>query len=108
MLQLAGVDRVLTMDLHAGQIQGFFTIPVDHMTALPLFATHFRDLGLTGEGVVAVAPDAGRAKHAVRFAEMIEASFAIMHKMRPAHDHGRGDRGHRQGARTRSRSSATT
>ena len=38
------------MDLHAGQIQGFFTIPVDHMTALPLFAQHFRDLGLTGEG----------------------------------------------------------
>ena len=70
------------MDLHAGQIQGFFTIPVDHMTALQLFATHFRDLGLTGDGVVAVAPDAGRAKHAVRFAEMIEASFAIMHKMR--------------------------
>ena len=44
MLQLAGADRVLTMDLHAGQIQGFFTIPVDHMTALPLFARHFRDL----------------------------------------------------------------
>jgi ribose-phosphate pyrophosphokinase len=84
MLQLAGVDRVLTMDLHAGQIQGFFTIPVDHMTALQLFATHFRDLGLTGEGVVAVAPDAGRAMQAVRFAEMIEGSFAIMHKMRVA------------------------
>ena len=63
MLQLAGADRVLTMDLHAGQIQGFFTIPVDHMTALPLFARHFRDLGLTGDGVVSVSPDAGRAKH---------------------------------------------
>ncbi len=86
MLQMAGVDRVLTMDLHAGQIQGFFTIPVDHMTALPLFAKHFRDLGLTGEGVVSVAPDAGRAKHALRFAEMIEAAFAIMHKTRPTHD----------------------
>src|SRR3954452_11403041 len=86
MLQLAGADRVLTMDLHAGQIQGFFTIPVDHMTSLPLFARHFRDLGLTGDGVVSVAPDAGRAKHAVRFAEMIEADFAIMHKTRPAHD----------------------
>ena len=84
MLQLAGVDRVLTMDLHAGQIQGFFTIPVDHMTALQLFATHFRDLGLTGDGVVSVAPDAGRAKHAVRFGEMIEAEFAIMHKTRMA------------------------
>jgi ribose-phosphate pyrophosphokinase len=86
MLQLAGADRVLTMDLHAGQIQGFFTIPVDHMTSLPLFARHFRDLGLTGDGVVSVAPDAGRAKHAVRFAEMIEADFAIMHKTRPSHD----------------------
>jgi len=86
MLQLAGADRVLTMDLHAGQIQGFFTIPVDHMTALPLFANHFRDLGLTGDGVVSVAPDAGRAKHAVRFAEKIDADFAIMHKTRPAHD----------------------
>ncbi len=86
MLQLAGADRVLTMDLHAGQIQGFFTIPVDHMTALPLFARHFRDIGLTGDGVVSVSPDAGRAKLAVRFAEMIEANFAVMHKTRPAHD----------------------
>jgi ribose-phosphate pyrophosphokinase len=82
MLQLAGADRVLTMDLHAGQIQGFFTIPVDHMTAMPLFARHFRDLGLTGEGVVSVSPDAGRAKQAVRFAEMLEADFALMHKTR--------------------------
>ncbi|HYZ19566.1 MAG TPA: ribose-phosphate pyrophosphokinase [Gaiellaceae bacterium] len=85
-LQLAGADRVLTMDLHAGQIQGFFTIPVDHMTALPLFARYFRDRGLTGENVVSVSPDAGRAKMAVRFAEMIDAEFAIMHKTRPAHD----------------------
>ena len=86
MLQLAGADRVLTMDLHAGQIQGFFTIPVDHMTALPLFAQHFRDLGLTGSDVVSVSPDAGRAKMAVRFAEMIDAEFALIHKTRPAHD----------------------
>jgi ribose-phosphate pyrophosphokinase len=89
MLQLAGADRVLTMDLHAGQIQGFFTIPVDHMTALPLFARHFRDLGLTGSDIVSVAPDEGRAKMAVRFAEMIEAEFAIMHKTRPGHDEAR-------------------
>jgi ribose-phosphate pyrophosphokinase len=86
MLQLAGADRVLTMDLHAGQIQGFFTVPVDHMTALPLFTRHFRDLGLQGEGIVSVAPDAGRAKVAVRFGEMLEADFAIMNKTRPAHD----------------------
>src|SRR5438874_8110043 len=86
MIQLAGADRLLTMDLHAGQIQGFFNIPVDHMTALPLMARHFRDLGLTGPDIVSVAPDEGRAKMAVRFAEMIEADFAIMHKTRPAHD----------------------
>jgi ribose-phosphate pyrophosphokinase len=86
MIQLAGADRVLTMDLHAGQIQGFFNIPVDHMTALPLFSRHFKDLGMTGEGIVSVAPDEGRAKVAVRFANMIEADFAIMHKTRPAHD----------------------
>ena len=86
MIQSAGADRLLTMDLHAGQIQGFFTIPVDHMTALPLFAQHFRDLGLTGDRVVSVAPDAGRAKHAVRFAEMIDADFAIMNKTRPSKD----------------------
>jgi ribose-phosphate pyrophosphokinase len=84
MLQLAGADRILTMDLHAGQIQGFFMIPVDHMTAIPLFARHFRDLGLTGDGVVSVSPDAGRAKQAVRFAEMLDADVALMHKTRPS------------------------
>jgi ribose-phosphate pyrophosphokinase len=85
-LQTAGVDRVLTMDLHAGQIQGFFSIPVDHMVALPIFAQHLRDQGLSGDGVVSVAPDAGRAKMAVKFAEILGADFAIMHKSRPAHD----------------------
>jgi ribose-phosphate pyrophosphokinase len=86
MIQTAGADRVLTMDLHAGQIQGFFSIPVDHMVALPLFAQHLRDQGLVGQGVVSVAPDAGRAKLAVKFAELLEADFAIMHKTRPGHD----------------------
>ena len=85
-LQVAGADRMLTMDLHAGQIQGFFKIPVDHMTALPLIANHFRDLGLSGEGVVSVSPDPGRAKMAVKFAQMLEADFAVMHKTRPGHD----------------------
>ena len=74
------------MDLHTGQIQGFFTIPVDHMTALPLFAQYFRDKGLSGEDVVSVSPDAGRAKLARRFGQMLEADLAIMNKTRPAHD----------------------
>ncbi len=85
-LHTSGVDRVLTMDLHAGQIQGFFTIPVDHMTALPLFSQYFRDRGLAGDGVVSVAPDAGRAKMGVKFSQMLEGDFAIMHKTRPGHD----------------------
>ena len=85
-LEVAGVDRVLTMDLHAGQIQGFFTVPVDHMTALPLFAQYYRDKGLHGEKVVAVSPDPGRAKMARRFGQMLEADLAIMNKVRPEHD----------------------
>ncbi len=85
-LQVAGVDRVLTMDLHAGQIQGFFDIPVDHMTALPLFAQYFRDQGLFGEDVVSVSPDAGRAKMARRFGEMLDGKVALLNKTRPAHD----------------------
>jgi ribose-phosphate pyrophosphokinase len=86
MLEAAGVDRVLTMDLHAGQIQGFFNVPVDHMTALPLFAQYYRDKGLYGDGIVVVSPDPGRAKMATKFAEMLEAEFALMRKTRPAHD----------------------
>ena len=86
MLQVAGADRVLTMDLHAGQIQGFFNIPVDHMTALPLFADYFRDLGFAGDGVVSVSPDPGRAKMATKFAQMLDSDVAIMHKVRPGHD----------------------
>ncbi len=85
-LEAAGVDRVLTMDLHAGQIQGFFNVPVDHMTALPLFATYYRDKGLFGDKVVAVSPDPGRAKMARRFGQMLEADLAIMNKVRPEHD----------------------
>ena len=71
-----------------GPDPGLLHDPVDHMTALPLFAQHFRDLGLTGDGVVSVSPDAGRAKLRRRFAEMIGADFAIMNKTRPAHDEG--------------------
>jgi ribose-phosphate pyrophosphokinase len=85
-LEAAGADRVLTMDLHAGQIQGFFSIPVDHMTALPLFATYYRDKGLHGDKVVAVAPDPGRGKMTTRFAEFLEADVAYMSKTRPEHD----------------------
>ncbi len=86
LLEAAKIDRVLTMDLHAGQIQGFFAIPVDHMTALPLFADHYRRLGLSGDGVVSVSPDLGRVKAARRFAQMLDSSFAVVTKVRPVHD----------------------
>jgi ribose-phosphate pyrophosphokinase len=85
-LEVAGVDRVVTMDLHAGQIQGFFSVPVDHMTAIQLFAQHYRDKGLQGDGVVAVSPDPGRAKMARRFGQMLEGDLAILNKTRPGHD----------------------
>lgn len=84
-LQVAGVDRALTMDLHAGQVQGFFNIPVDHMTAVPMFAQYIRDLGIEEE-IVAVAPDTGRTKLAGKFAEMIGGGLVVLNKERPAHN----------------------
>ncbi|HVS85592.1 MAG TPA: ribose-phosphate pyrophosphokinase, partial [Gaiellaceae bacterium] len=86
MLQVAGVDRVLTMDLHAGQVQGFFNIPVDHMTAVPMFAQHIRDLLGPDVERVAVAPDTGRAKLAGKFAEMIGGDLVVLNKERPSHN----------------------
>jgi ribose-phosphate pyrophosphokinase len=86
LLQVAGIDRILTMDLHAGQIQGFFSIPVDHMTALPLFAGHFRAQGLQGSSVVCVSPDLGRVKLARRLSRMLDAEIAVANKTRPRHE----------------------
>ncbi len=82
MLETAGADRVLTMDLHAGQIQGFFQNPVDHMTALFMLTQYFVDLGLPD--LVVVAPDAGRVKLNKNFASKIGAELAILDKERPA------------------------
>jgi ribose-phosphate pyrophosphokinase len=89
LLQAAGVDRVLTMDLHAGQVQGFFQVPVDHMTALPMFVDHFRERAYDGdlrERLVVVSPDAGRAKLANHFAERLGATLAVLTKQRPDHN----------------------
>ncbi|HWE34809.1 MAG TPA: ribose-phosphate pyrophosphokinase, partial [Solirubrobacteraceae bacterium] len=82
MLEGAGIDRILTMDLHSGQIQGFFQKPCDHMTALFMLTQYFGDLGL--EDLVVVAPDAGRVKLNKRFASRIGADLAILNKERPA------------------------
>lgn len=83
-MQAAGVDRVLTMDLHAGQLQGFFGVPVDHMTALSMIADYFKLKGL-GE-IVAVSPDAGGLKTAKRMADRLDCSVAVLTKLRPDHN----------------------
>ncbi|MBE2318839.1 ribose-phosphate pyrophosphokinase [Solirubrobacter sp. CPCC 204708] len=82
MLEAAGADRVLTMDLHAGQVQGFFSKPVDHMTAMFILTQYFNDQHL--EDLVVVSPDAGRVKLAKKFAEKVGAELAILNKERPA------------------------
>jgi ribose-phosphate pyrophosphokinase len=81
MLQRAGADRVVSVDLHSGQIQGFFDIPFDHLTALPVLEAELRRLD--GDGLVVVAPDAGRVKVAERYGQHLGADLAVVHKRRP-------------------------
>ncbi len=81
LLRTAGIDRVLTMDLHAGQIQGFFDIPVDHMTAIPLFADYLKKKKLSN--IVVVSPDAGGAKRARILGKDLNAPIAMIDKRRP-------------------------
>jgi len=80
MISVAGADRVLTMDLHQGQIQGFFSIPVDELTAVHLLSAHFQQQRL--EDLVVVT-DLGFAKRARTFAEILEAPLAVIEKRRP-------------------------
>ena len=82
-LEEIGVDRVLTMDLHAGQVQGFFTVPVDHMTAMPMLTQWFMDQPFD-EDIVVVSPDAGRVKLARNFARKLGVHWAVLEKERPA------------------------
>jgi len=82
-LEAVGVDRVLAMDLHSGQVQGFFEVPVDHMTAMPMLTQYFLDQAFT-EDLVIVSPDAGRVKVARNFARKIGVHWAVMEKERPA------------------------
>jgi ribose-phosphate pyrophosphokinase len=84
--EAAGVDRVITVDLHQGQIQGFFDIPVNHLTAMPLFAEYYLGKGFDMNNTVVVSPDVGRAKASKRLADMLGCSIAIAHKGRPSHN----------------------
>src|SRR5213083_3122726 len=77
----AGADRVLGMDFHSHQVQGFFDIPVDHLYAAPVFVAHFRQKRL--HDPVVVAPDVGSAKMARGFAKRLNATLAIIDKRRP-------------------------
>ena len=86
LMEVAGIDNVITMDLHQDAIQGFFDIPVNHMTAMPLFAEYFRAKGFDPENLCVVSPDVGRAKAAKKFSTMLDCDIAIMHKDRPKHN----------------------
>ena len=81
MIETAGADRVLGLDLHAHQLQGFFDLPVDHLYAAPVFTAHYRKKNL--ENLVVVAPDVGSAKMARGFAKRLNGSLAIIDKRRP-------------------------
>jgi len=81
MIQAAGVDRVLGVDFHQHQLQGFFDVPVDHLYAMPVFTAHYRKMQL--HEPVVVAPDVGSAKMARGFAKRLNASLAIIDKRRP-------------------------
>jgi len=84
LLETAGIDRLVTMDLHAGQVQGFFSRPVDHMIAMPILTQYVRDR-LGTEDLVIIAPDAGRVKLVRKFAQNVGAPYALLEKERPAH-----------------------
>jgi ribose-phosphate pyrophosphokinase len=79
MFKAAGAKRLISVDLHSGQIQGFFDGPVDHLTAMPVLVDYMSGLG---EDLVVVSPDAGRVKVAERYANQLHADLAIVHKRR--------------------------
>lgn len=81
LLTTAGADRVVGMDLHAGQIQGYFDIPVDHLSAIPILAEHFKTI--VDENTVIVSPDLGGVTRARTFANILDLPIAIIEKRRP-------------------------
>jgi ribose-phosphate pyrophosphokinase len=83
LLSMAGANRVVSVDLHSGQIQGYFNFPFDHLTALPILSNYLQsDLGLSGDDLVIVAPDAGRIKTAEKLREYLHADLAFLYKRR--------------------------
>jgi ribose-phosphate pyrophosphokinase len=84
LITAAGADRALAMDLHAGQIQGFFDIPFDHLYSMPVLIEELRTLGYGGDSTVVVSPDAGGVERARAFSKRLGAGLAIIDKRRPA------------------------
>jgi ribose-phosphate pyrophosphokinase len=82
LLRSAGAERIVSVDLHSGQIQGFFDGPVDHLTAMPVLLEHLRRSGT--DDLVVVAPDAGRVKVAERYSQQLGTDLAVVHKRRPS------------------------
>jgi ribose-phosphate pyrophosphokinase len=80
MLSVAGIDRLITMDLHADQIQGFFNVPVDHLSAVAMFIPHIKQMGL--QDIVIASPDTGGTKRANVFAKHLGTDMVICHKTR--------------------------
>jgi len=81
LLSAAGVDRVVSVDLHSGQIQGFFDVPVDHLTAAPVLLDYLRQNGPSD--LVIIAPDTGRVKVAERYSQLLDTDLALVHKRHP-------------------------
>lgn len=86
LIEVAGVDRVIAIDLHQDAIQGFFSGPVNHMTAMPIFVDYYKNKGFDPGKLCVVSPDVGRAKAAKKFQTLLDADIAIMHKDRPRHN----------------------
>lgn len=83
LIHTAGADRVLTMDLHAAQIQGYFDIPVDHMLGVPILARYFENMHFDEDKTVVVSPDLGSVTRARKFADRLHTPIAIIDKRRP-------------------------
>ncbi len=86
LLETAGVDRVIALDLHSGQVQGFVDVPVTHLAALYLFGDYFRAKDFDWADTVVVSPDMGRAKVAKKLSDYLGCEVAIAHKSRPKHN----------------------
>jgi len=86
LITTAGADRVVSVDLHSGQIQGYFDFPFDHLTGLPLLSAYLQDELELGDDLVVVAPDAGRIKTAEKLREYLHADLAFLYKRRSRHE----------------------